>query len=469
MKDRRLKLIIGAAVVLTLLASINGIGFHQSDEHYQILEFASMRAGLTPAEELPWEYAEQMRPGLQPLMAYACLKLLGDPFWTAWILRVLTAVFCLTVGWLVFQRYRDSLKLPQELSLFAGLCFLHWIMLYSGGRFASESWSGLSLALGFLLYPLDRGAGAVQRSGHQVSSAAASRYLLIGLLFGLAFEFRYQVAIAILGFGAWLVFIAKERWWRIMLLVLGGLLALGLGSLADFWLYGEWVNAPWNYLEQNLVEGKAATFGTMPWWGYFELVLLRGIPPLGLLYILLPLTFFWRFRRDPISWLWVPFLLVHFYIGRKDVRFLWPLLPLFPVVAVWSLQWVREQYGNFWNWRSWKILISLCLLINGGALLINSLRPMHASIAAARYIYYKVEQPVKVVVPEGRPFEFFDLPAYFYRHPELEVLSTCPDEAHCLYLLRSNLPEPPEGTQLIWTDRPTWLPQLNQRWYYLFE
>ncbi|MEM7575262.1 MAG: hypothetical protein AAF433_20310 [Bacteroidota bacterium] len=469
MKERQLQKIIGLSALLLLIASINSIGFHQSDEHFQILEFAAMRAGHTPASELPWEYAEQMRPGLQPLMAYAVLKSIGNPFWTAWLLRLLTAAFCLTVSYLVFQRYRSTLRLPQAIKLFAGLCFLHWIMLYSGGRFASESWSGLCLALGFLCYPLKRSPDTSLQRGHQATKAAAIRYVLIGLLFGLAFAFRYQVAIAVLGFGAWLVFMARERWWRIGLLILGGLLALLLGTLADYWLYGEWVNAPWNYLEQNLVEGKAATFGTMPWWGYFELVLLRGIPPLSLLYIVLPLIFFWQFRRDPISWVWLPFLLVHCYLGRKDIRFLWPLLPLFPVVAMWSLQWVRERYGDFWKWRSWRVLFGLCLLINGGALLINSLRPMRASLSAAHYIYYEAESPTTIIVPEGRPYIFFDLPAYFYRPTNLQLADTCPEEGRCLYLFYARQPVAPPGTELIWTNRPVWLPNFKQKWYYIYE
>jgi len=55
----------------------------------------------------------------------------------------------------------------------------------------------------------------------------------------------------------------------------------------------------------------------------------RGVPPLSLLYIAAPLWFAWRFRRDPLTWMMVPFLLVHFLLSRKDARFLFsaPTLP----------------------------------------------------------------------------------------------------------------------------------------------
>ena len=173
----------------------------------QILEFAAMRSGQMPASELPWEYAEQMRPGLQPIMAYGAKSIIGNPFWTAWFLRLLSGAFTFFIAWVIYRRYAPTIKNQQLLRLFAGLCFLHWIMLYSGGRFSSESWSGLSLALAFLLYPLQSISGTAL-NGHQLQSAAAWRYLLVGLLFGLSFCFRYQIALAILGFGAWWI---KEK------------------------------------------------------------------------------------------------------------------------------------------------------------------------------------------------------------------------------------------------------------------
>ena len=105
-------------------------------------------------------------------------------------------------------------------------------------------------------------------------------------------------------------------------------LPLAVGTLLDAWFYGEWVFAPWHYVRSNLVEGKAATFGSAPWWDYFRMVFERGVPPLGLLYIAAPMWFAWWYRRDPITWMMVPFLLVHFLLSRKDARFPFSASPL---------------------------------------------------------------------------------------------------------------------------------------------
>ncbi len=44
----------GAAVLL--ITALFSVGYHQFDEHFQILEFASEKLGLIEAEHLPWEY-----------------------------------------------------------------------------------------------------------------------------------------------------------------------------------------------------------------------------------------------------------------------------------------------------------------------------------------------------------------------------------------------------------------------------
>jgi len=52
----------------------------------------------------------------------------------------------------------------------------------------------------------------------------------------------------------------------------GGPFVLACGVLLDRAFYGDWVFAPWSYLQANLIEGRPAAFGTLPWWGYFKLM-----------------------------------------------------------------------------------------------------------------------------------------------------------------------------------------------------
>ncbi|MBK5097796.1 MAG: hypothetical protein JJE01_08435 [Gemmatimonadetes bacterium] len=45
------------ALVLNLAAAYFSWGFHQFDEHFQILEFANYKLGNSPASDLPWEFS----------------------------------------------------------------------------------------------------------------------------------------------------------------------------------------------------------------------------------------------------------------------------------------------------------------------------------------------------------------------------------------------------------------------------
>ena len=48
--------------------------FYFPDEHYQVLEFMALKLGITPASELPWEFAARIRPWFQPLVYFLIAK-----------------------------------------------------------------------------------------------------------------------------------------------------------------------------------------------------------------------------------------------------------------------------------------------------------------------------------------------------------------------------------------------------------
>ncbi|MFM8269732.1 MAG: hypothetical protein ACKN9V_06035, partial [Pseudomonadota bacterium] len=88
-----------------LIAAFFSIGFHHFDEHFQILEFAGSRLGLSSSSDLPWEYQAQMRSSFQPSIVLLVHKILAifqskDPFLAALILRLLSAV----LSWLAISR-----------------------------------------------------------------------------------------------------------------------------------------------------------------------------------------------------------------------------------------------------------------------------------------------------------------------------------------------------------------------------
>ncbi len=460
-------LIVSAAALIT--ACWFSVGFHQGDEHFQLLEFAAWKLGLLTEDQLPWEFAEQMRPATQPAIVYVFYKvaaLFGDvnPYHFTFFLRLLSAGLFAFVAVQVWARFAPALATAQLVRWLAlGLLF-NWCSVYSGIRFSGENWAGMALALGVLTYPLPQARGhhhlfTPPKNGDILACFAA------GLLFGLAFLFRYQVAIMVVGFGGWLLFIGKENWQRLALVVVGGLLAVALGTLADRWFYGEWVIAPWHYLRANLVEGKAATFGTAPWWDYFRMVFERGVPPLSLLYIVAPLWYAWRYRRDPLSWMMVPFLFVHFLLSRKDARFLFPLLPWVPVMILAGLQELRHLYGQDWLQRRWgqrsiKLLWTINLLVLSTVLF----RPLISEVKVNKFVYDRYEQPVTLFADDKHLYSYTNLTLHFYQRPgKVTIYQNATREAWpacttsvCLYSQFTRQPSPPAGAKLIYTTRPAW-------------
>ena len=103
-------------LLLILVAAVRSVGFHNADEHFQVLEFAGAKLGRTPWSALPWEYSFQMRPWLQP------------------------ALYTLGARGLAGARRRGSLRWAFAFRLFSGL--VAWLGLVGlavcSGRWLAE-------------------------------------------------------------------------------------------------------------------------------------------------------------------------------------------------------------------------------------------------------------------------------------------------------------------------------------------
>ena len=83
--------------VVMIITAWFSVGAHHPDEYYQVFEFANYKMGHTPVADLPWEFAAQCRPALQPFIVVILsnvLEILGmyNPFVVAFILRLLMGI-----------------------------------------------------------------------------------------------------------------------------------------------------------------------------------------------------------------------------------------------------------------------------------------------------------------------------------------------------------------------------------------
>ncbi|MEL6972056.1 MAG: hypothetical protein AAFO02_17955, partial [Bacteroidota bacterium] len=120
-----------ASVAIFVITSIFSLGYNQSDEHFQILEFAGLKLGINTELDLAWEYGAQMRPAIQPgmvVLLHQALDLVGidNPFLISGLLRLLSAVFTIFITVLLYQIYQERFSSGHQQWAFFLFSFFLW-------------------------------------------------------------------------------------------------------------------------------------------------------------------------------------------------------------------------------------------------------------------------------------------------------------------------------------------------------
>jgi phosphatidylinositol glycan class B len=438
-------LVAGGLAVIVASAWFNR-GFLSYDEHFQILEFAWYKLGRAPAETLAWEFREQMRAGLQPLIAaWAARGLealdLFSPFVLAFLLRLVSGLLAVWVSLALATRVLPEIRSERlKVALVAGTLFL-WFLPFSHVRFSSDNWGGLLFFAGLclLLDAVGEPGAAAANAGMEVgttgkragpspppgSIAAAAG---TGLLWGLAFYCRFQIGFAIAGAACWLLFVRRARLAAPVAVALAFLAACAAGTLADRWLYDAWVFTPYQYVRANLIEGKAAGFGVEPWWFYVGQILLFLVPPFSIVLAGLLGAALWYCRRHVLVWTTLPFVVGHSLIGHKEVRFLVPITyALVPLLVLSADRFASDAAGATARWgrsRTCRYGARAFVVLNLIALAVMTVKPSHETEVMYRWLWNaSAKQPITVYTATGSPYSFLSLEIYFYGSPNITVKS----------------------------------------------
>jgi phosphatidylinositol glycan class B len=476
-EERLLAVLLAASLAFTVAAAVASDSVFQIDEHFQVVEYAGHKLGRTPASELPWEFAARIRPWLQPGAYYLLARGLGavgvqDPFALARAFRLasgllswgaLAALLLAVRHWFPAGRWRRAAFLSLALPYFVP---------YLAARVSSESLSTTFLVLGLAALAAP-GAGSAGGP-----SAVPARHLAAGLALGLSFSFRFQAGVAVAGILAWVLFRERDRWGKLLWLGLGLALPLAIAPWVDAWGYGTLELVPWNYFRANLVEGKAASFGTTPVFAYLGM-LAALFPPFGLVLMAGMLLFWWRFPGHLLTWATLPFFAVHSLIAHKEIRFLFPILPAATLCLV--LLWAAPAPVRPWEG---KLLSGLRVLwfgrvtwaLNAVALLLLCVLPSSDNLGLQRYFHDHAGEPARwVALSDPRRFHGANVPFLWPRPmPAVEVvrdaaeLQSALDAGPVPVLVTAKHPLPPgteemlsrRGTR-VFTSLPSWLARLN--------
>lgn len=368
--------------VVHVLSAVLSTGFFHPDEHFQVIEFASYKLGITAREQLAWEFGTQIRPWLQPAMFYGFHQAgvtLGvkDPFDIVTGFRIFAALLNLGVMVALFSTLKFLIKdaRAQTAALVTWALFYVFPMLHA--RTSSENFSTMAVTM------------ALVCSLHALYGDAKKRTRLLfvaGVMAGLAFEFRYQIAFMVVGLYAWLLVVAKARVRELGVSLLGVFLVVIFCTAMDAWGYGSWTFAPWNYVKENLIRGKAAEYGTGPWYQLFELWFESLWQPLSSVAFAITILGLIVLRRSVVSWMGVPFLFAHLVVGHKEFRFLFPLLQFMPLLLAQLFdEWHRDPFVKKLE-PAFKATFVTCIAINCYFMLRQSFRPLTNELDALSYL-----------------------------------------------------------------------------------
>lgn len=318
-----LPLLIGGlfvGLVARLVFAFHDDGLLWPDEYYQSLEPAH-RAVFGYGWQA-WEFLDGARHWTLPGFIAGVMKAsnaLGFDY-----LSAVEVTFCLAGVATAFATYR--LARAQEASPLSAAAAattfaLMGLAVYVAPRAMGESLSALPVTFAFALLCTDR------------SPRAKSRGLIIaGLLLSLAVGLRLQNGLFCLG--ALAMLLARRR--RADAGVLFGVLLLGaLGfGLVDHLTWGSPFHSARQYLRFNLIEGRSSAFGTEPLFHYVRaLVTAEGLTMIPVI----ALTALGARSRPAIPLIALGFFLVHSFIPHKELRFLFPIIPLLCAQAALGL------------------------------------------------------------------------------------------------------------------------------------
>ena len=336
LKSRPSALWLLAAFLLLGLALRAGVGIlspsvNHPDEIFQSLEPAHHLAygyGV-----VTWEWMSGVRSWVFPAFLAGAMRSTdwmgtGSRGYLNAIIVLLSAV-SLTTVWFGYAWCRRASSTAAAI-LGAGACAIWAPLIYFAPKAANEVLAGNVLLPG--LYLGMYGEGLKERD----------RLFLAGFFCGLALSLRIQLAPA----AAFAVFCFCLRDWRkkAPAVFCGILLPIVILGAVDAFTWSHPFQSVFAYLRVNILEGRAAMYGTEPWWWYAT-SLARCLGPLLLLAVA-------GVRRSPfLGWLVLVIVGSHSLIGHKELRFIYPAIPLLVTLAAMGVVEIASFIEAGWQLR----------------------------------------------------------------------------------------------------------------------
>ncbi len=410
--DRRLQMILLLGIVIQIITSIQAIGFSNFDQHFSIVEFSSYQLGNENGAHYAFELESKIRPTLQVYLFSAYYKIcllagIEDPYLQLTILRVIMGLLMFCIFNLIAFHYfkKEPLKILYTVLLILNFS---WILPYTRTLYSSEMLSGLFFFAAIALYDAKRN-----------NNPSGIFLFFVGFLLCLSFYFRFQIGFAIAGFGLWLLLVEK-KYKRLFPLTAGFLVAFLINLYLDYGFYGEWVLTPARYFQTNILQGKAAEYGTSSFLKYIGLlVAVMTAPPFSLLLLYFSLKTLFKKISHPVFITVLLFIIGHSIIGHKEERFLYPVFSALPLIVGWSLPALIHYYNTCKKWiaRLIRIALLITIVVNTLLLLLFTFIPYAQTVDFGRSLKERFKhKTVEIYCLYRTPLETMSaVPMVFYQ------------------------------------------------------
>jgi GPI mannosyltransferase 3 len=470
---------LAASAFLFVVYAIFSVGYLHGDEYFQTVEFASSKRGITNPADLPWEYPAKMRSWLQPafyVVVGEAAEALGirRPMAQLLVFRLITGLVAWSALWTLIiagRRWIDGEEQRGRLYSIAGLL---WLLPFLGVRTSGET--AATAALCFAIASLEWRADLQDRVLRFLAA------VLGGIALGLCFGLRYPSGAMAAGAGLWYLYSTRQRLSLFVALALGATLALGLGVIIDRWGYGTTTFPVYSYLYQNFIEGKAAGYGTAPFFAYLYLPLANPMAPVAFLLLAATLIAWVRRPCSALTWASAPYVALLCIPAHKETRFLYPLVPFLPFFVVFALaSEPSARFASAFKWVSSGRRLHLSYVWNACglvAVLFIPLRPEFTLYQMLETRSYATEGLLEVALvhPPGRTLYWYHYLHHAFIEPknlrltsvsvvELEAKRTRGETFLAIVDSPRRVPEPAAWVRSRctreWSSWPAWLEPYN--------
>lgn len=278
-----------------------------------------------------WEWREGVRSWVFPAFLAGVMRATdwagpGSSGYLRGIVVVLSAISLIAV-WFGFAWAKRASGMEAAI-IAAGACATWWELLYFAPRALSEVVAGNVLLPG--LYLGVYGDKLPERK----------RLFLAGLFLGLAVSLRIQFAPAV-AFAA--LYFCRTNWRKRLPAVLAGLLLPVLAfGLVDAFTWSYPFQSFFLYFWVDVVKGRALIYGGAEPWGWYVFKFAKHFGPMLVLALI-------GVRRSPfLAWIALLILVPHSIIGLKQVRYLYPLVPIVLTLAAIGIVRIADELNT---WR----------------------------------------------------------------------------------------------------------------------